>query len=64
VGESGKEYDVPGVIFAGEGEPKAHLRGTTEQLDRWLWGRGEEPEASGDAESLDAVRAAQSQGMN
>ena len=62
-GQSGKSYDEPGVVFASDAEPIATISGTVEELYRWLWGRGPEPATSGDAEALDAVRAAQAQGM-
>ncbi len=63
VGESGKAYDVPGVMRAAAGEPAAVIRGSAEALDRWLWGRGPEPASSGDPASLAALRLARSQGM-
>lgn len=63
VGESGKSYDEPGVVFADAGEPVAAFSGTAEQLDRWLWGRGDEPSASGEAAALDAVRAVVAAGI-
>ncbi len=62
-GQSGKEYDEPGLAFVDAGEPVATLGGTAEEIDRWLWGRGPEPAATGDTVALDAVRAAQAQGM-
>ena len=62
-GQSGKEYDEPGIAFTSGVEPVASLSGTAEELYRWLWGRGPEPAASGDQTALDAVRAAQAQGM-
>lgn len=62
-GQSGKEYDEPGIAFVSDGEPVAAISGTAEEVDRWLWGRGPEPAGSGDSEALDAVRAAQAQGM-
>lgn len=63
VGQSGKEYDEPGLAFVDGAEPAASLTGTAEELDRWLWGRGPEPAASGDTDSLDAVRAGWAAGM-
>ena len=63
VGESGKAYDVPGLVLAGAGEPVAFVEGGPEALDRWLWGRGPEPATSGDAASLAALTAARDQGM-
>jgi len=63
VGESGRAHDVPGAALAASGEPAAFVRGSAEALDRWLWGRGPEPESSGEPASLDALRAARSQGM-
>ena len=62
-GQSGKHYDQSGAVLIDAGEPIAQVSGTAEQLDRWLWGRGAEPDLSGDAGSLDALRAAQAQGM-
>lgn len=62
-GQSGKSYDEPGITFASEAEPVATISGSAEELYRWLWGRGPEPSASGDESALDAVRAAQAQGM-
>ena len=62
-GQSGKHYDQSGAVLRPAGEPVAHYTGTVEQLYRWLWGRGPEPDASGDAVSLDGLRAAQAQGM-
>ncbi|MFZ0529927.1 MAG: maleylpyruvate isomerase family mycothiol-dependent enzyme [Propionicimonas sp.] len=62
-GESGRRYDQPGAVLAAAGQPVARITGTAEELDRWLWGRGAEPEASGDLPSLDALRAAQAEGM-
>jgi uncharacterized protein (TIGR03083 family) len=63
VGESGEAYDVPGAVPATSGEPAAFVRGSAEALDRWLWGRGPEPDSSGDPASLAALREARSQGM-
>ncbi|HQA31217.1 MAG TPA: maleylpyruvate isomerase family mycothiol-dependent enzyme [Propioniciclava tarda] len=62
-GQSGKTYDEPGVVLVADGEPAASITATADTLDRWLWGRGPEPEASGDQESLDALRAAVAPGM-
>lgn len=62
-GQSGKEYDEPGIAFASDGEPVATISGTAEEVYRWLWGRGPEPAASGEQAALDAVRAAAAQGM-
>ncbi|MCW5952037.1 MAG: maleylpyruvate isomerase family mycothiol-dependent enzyme [Propionibacteriaceae bacterium] len=62
-GQSGKSYDEPGVAFTADVEPVAMISGTAEEVYRWLWGRGPEPATSGDQEALDAVRAAQAQGM-
>lgn len=62
-GQSGKHYDQSGAVLVGSGSPVAQVRGTAEQVDRWLWGRGPEPDLSGDAESLEALRSAQAQGM-
>lgn len=63
VGQSGKSYDVPSARLAAGGVPAALATGTAEQLDRWLWGRGEEPGVSGDDEVLAALRAARAEGM-
>lgn len=66
VGESGKSYDEPGARLTTAveaGEPAASVSGTAEQIALWLWGRGPEPTASGDEETLAALRAAQSCGM-
>lgn len=62
-GQSGKSYDEPGIVFTSEADPVATISGTAEEIYRWLWGRGPEPATSGDQEALDAVRAAQAQGM-
>ena len=62
-GASGKSYDEPGLAFVTDVEPVATISGTAVEIYRWLWGRGPEPATSGDAESLDAVRTAQAQGM-
>lgn len=61
--ESGRQYDEPGAVLVESGDPAATITGTAEELYRWLWGRGDEPASSGDAASLDALREAQSQGM-
>ena len=62
-GRSGREYDEPGVVLAGDGaDAVAELRGSVQELYRWLWGRGAEPSASGDPEALAALREAQAQG--
>jgi len=63
VGQSGTSYDEPGMLRVTELPPVAAFTGTAEQLDRWLWGRGDEPEADGDAAALDAVRAVQAGGI-
>lgn len=62
-GQSGKSYDEPGIAFTADTEPVAMISGTAEEMYRWLWGRGPEPAATGDAKALDAVRAGQAQGM-
>lgn len=62
-GQSGKAYDEPGVLLEA-GDVLATVVGTAQELDRWLWGRGPEPETSGDDATLDALRAARAQGMN
>lgn len=63
IGQSGTSYDEPGAVLLTGGEARATVSGTAEQLDRWLWGRGTEPGTAGDEASLDALREAQSQGM-
>ena len=63
VGESGTSYDEPGVVFVDAGEPVAAFSGTADQLDRWLWGRGDEPSASGEEAALNAVRAVVAAGI-
>jgi uncharacterized protein (TIGR03083 family) len=63
VGQSGTSYDEPGILRVTELPPVASFTGTAEQLDRWLWGRGDEPDADGDAAALDAVRAVQAGGI-
>lgn len=64
-GQSGKKYDEPGVRMADAGTPAAFLDGTTDELARWLWGRGPEPEGGrGDESVLGALREARSAGMN
>lgn len=63
VGASGKSYDEPGVVLT-DRAAVAELRGTAEELYRWLWGRGDEPvTSSGDPAALNALRAARNQGM-
>ena len=57
VGQSGTSYDEPGVVLTRQGDPVATFSGSAEDLDRWLWGRGDEPSADGDEAALDAVRA-------
>ncbi len=63
VGQSGKEYDQPGAQLVDRGTPAASLTGDAVVLDLWLWGRGPEPAADGDEESLVALREAQQVGM-
>ncbi len=63
VGESGTSYDEPGLLRITDLPPDAGFAGTAEQVDRWLWGRGDEPEADGDPAALDAVRAVRAQGI-
>lgn len=63
VGQSGKSYDEPGMLRITDLPPTAGLAGTSEELDRWLWGRGPEPEADGDQAALDAVRVVQAAGI-
>lgn len=62
-GRSGKSYDEPGIAFTSDVAPVATIDGTAEEVYRWLWGRGTEPATAGDGAALDAVRAAQAQGM-
>ncbi len=57
VGQSGTSYDEPGVVLVDGGDPVATFAGSAEQLDRWLWGRGDEPASDGDKTGLGAVRA-------
>lgn len=61
--ESGRQYDEPGAVLVENADPAATITGTAEELYRWLWGRADEPTASGDAASLDALRLARAQGM-
>ena len=62
-GQSGREYDERGVVLAGPGaDAVAEVSGPVQTLYRWLWGRGPEPAASGDAQALAALREAQAQG--
>lgn len=56
VGQSGQSYDQPGILRVTDLPPVGGFAGTAEQLDRWLWGRGAEPEADGDQAALGAVR--------
>lgn len=63
VGQSGKSYDVPAARRVLAGRPDARVTGTAESLMRWLWGRGPEPETSGDEAALAALRETQSEGM-
>lgn len=63
VGQSGKSYDIATAREAESGNADATITGTAEQLMRWLWGRGDEPAASGDEGALDALREARAQGM-
>lgn len=63
VGQSGKNYDVPSARITDAGEPTASVNGNAEQIYRWLWGRGDEPTMKGEASALEALRAAQQQGM-
>lgn len=63
VGESGKNYDVPGARLVTDRAPVASVTGTAEALMRWLWGRGERPEASGDGDALAALDEARDQGI-
>ncbi|WP_244903823.1 hypothetical protein [Ornithinimicrobium cerasi] len=47
------------------GTPAAFLDGTTDELARWLWGRGPEPEGGrGDELVLRALREDRSVGIN
>lgn len=62
-GQSGREYDERGVVLAGAGvDAVAQMSGPAQALYLWLWGRGPEPAASGDAEALADLREAQAQG--
>ncbi len=63
VGPSGKSYDEPTAVAAPGATPVARISGSAEQVYRWLWGRGDLPEASGDQASLDALAEARAQGM-
>ena len=63
VGQSGKSYDQPGIVRVTDLAPVGGFAGTAEQLDRWLWGRGDEPEGDGDQAALDAVRAVVAEGI-
>lgn len=63
VGQSGRSYDIATAREAESGSANATITGTAEQLMRWLWGRGDEPAASGDERALDALREARAQGM-
>lgn len=65
VGESGRAYHVAGARLTDDHRAAAvaHVAGTAEQLDRWLWSRGDEPETSGDEVALDALRACRAEGM-
>lgn len=75
VGESGKSYDEPGVVLLEDGgrgsgmgtthetTVAASVSGSAEELMRWLWGRGPEPDSDGDPEILEALREAQQAGM-
>lgn len=63
VGQSGKSYDQPGIVRVTDLPPSAGFAGTAEQVDRWLWGRGDEPESDGDQAALDAVRAVVAEGI-
>lgn len=63
VGQSGTSYDEPGAVLVSGAEARATVTGTVEQIDRWLWSRGAEPDTAGDQASLDALRQARAQGM-
>lgn len=63
VGQSGNSYDEPGVLRVTDLAPDAGFAGTAEHVDRWLWGRGDEPEADGDEKALTAVRDLVAQGI-
>ena len=63
VGQSGNSYDEPGVLRVTDLAPDAGFAGTAEHVDRWLWGRGDEPEADGDETALTAVRDLVAQGI-
>ncbi|MCW3156528.1 maleylpyruvate isomerase N-terminal domain-containing protein [Micropruina sonneratiae] len=63
VGESGTSYDEPGILRLTDLAPDAGFAGTADEVDRWLWGRGPEPEADGDPAALEAVRAVVAKGV-
>lgn len=63
VGQSGNSYDEPGVLRVTDLARDAGFAGTAEHVDRWLWGRGDEPEADGDETALTAVRDLVAQGI-
>lgn len=63
VGQSGNSYDEPGVLRVTDLAPDAGFAGTAEHVGRWLWGRGDEPEADGDEKALTAVRDLVAQGI-
>lgn len=61
----GKVFDEPGVVLVeGPASSDATVSGTAEAVDRWLWGRGPEPDFSGSTVELDALREAVGAGMN
>lgn len=61
--EPGRPVDQPAAILVSSDDARATVTGTAEQIDRWLWGRGPEPDMSGDEATLAALLDAQSQGM-
>lgn len=63
VGQSGTAYDEPGAVLTSGAGARATVTGSAEQIDRWLWSRGAEPETTGDEASLAALREVRSQGM-
>jgi uncharacterized protein (TIGR03083 family) len=63
VGQSGTSYDEPGAVLVSGAEPSATVRGSAEQLYRWLWGRGGQPTLAGSDATLAAFLAARDQGM-
>ena len=63
VGQSGTSYDEPGIVRVTELVPTAGWAGSADQVDRWLWGRGAEPESDGDEAALAQVREVVAKGI-